>query len=167
MEDFDFIISFDIGIKNLAVCKMNSKKDILIWELLNTNGKIDDIISKLNKLDLINNCVNNMVYCILLEQQPKYNPKMRIISAVIETYFKTLNINSNKLHVKKISSNEKWKPLGIIKFDIDSYYKRKCLSISLCKNLIISPTWKCHFLSHKKQDDLADCFLQGYTYQMI
>ena len=45
-----------------------------------------------------------------------------------------------------------------------SYDDRKRESILITRDLIKETNWTTHFESHKKKDDLADCFLQAKWY---
>ena len=45
----------------------------------------------------------------------------------------------------------------------DSYSERKKLGVVRCaQHICDSPTWSLFFSTHKKKDDLADCYLQGH-----
>lgn len=161
------IISFDIGIKNLAVCKMEENMTITLWELIKTDGSIKNIIHKLKSIDFFVNDNHEDIYDILIEKQPRYNPKMRIVSSIIETYFITLFDNIKNIRIKKVNSSEKWKRLGIDDFNtLKTYNGRKKLSIEVCEQLIEKTEWCEYFSEFNKKDDLADCFLQGYVYLM-
>ena len=67
---------------------------------------------------------------------------------------------SNKL---KLADNGDTKELVKLKGDDSKTYKlTKQLGIKYCNEMISSfPEWVQCFNSHKKKDDMADCFLQG------
>ena len=83
------ILSFDIGIKNLAYCLIDGEdKSILDWDVLDCSGT-NETLSVIQALD-------NLEYLleadtVLLEKQPSFNPKMRNISTALYVYF-TLRI---------------------------------------------------------------------------
>ena len=110
---------------------------------------------------------------ILIENQPTLlNPTMKTVSAMLFSYFmirgihdkakthsiiKTVNFcsPSNKI---KVGGDEATKQ---IKNTNKVYSVTKKLSKVFCKSLI-NEQWLKIITSHKKQDDLADAFLQGF-----
>lgn len=175
------LISFDVGIKNLAVCvfKISSgcsmfvknednDKTIVLWELLCTSGSIESILSNLDTVDFFFDMDDDQ-YTLIIERQPSCNPKMRVVASVIETYVHMTKPDYVKLKVRKPSAMDKWRKSPCwgdanLKF----YSGRKKLSVSLCDELVssMSVTWKTHYDSYKKKDDLADSFLQGFFFDV-
>ena len=187
------ILSFDIGIKNLAYCLMYKDKDnikIIEWDIIQL---IDDGI-KCKSVSL--NTITNTLYTklqdlflehnvteVLLENQPVLkNPTMKSIQIILYSFFnyekiilgreinliKMINA-SNKLklgrHLKDINESE-----DIIKIKV-KYTKNKKLAISytnlFLKEKINNNDYHKYnelFNKHKKKDDLADSFLQGLYY---
>lgn len=87
------ILSFDVGIKNLAYCQIDSvTSDILDWNIIDCSvNKNDNVILKLiQELESIPNLLESDT--ILIEKQPSFNPLMRIISTAIYVYF-TIRLN--------------------------------------------------------------------------
>ena len=129
---------------------------------------------KLDELDILN------VDEVLVENQPTFiNPTMKTVSAMLYSYFimrgiyekdKTnstiQNIRfcspSNKIKVGGKEANDKLENAKVNK-DERVYKVTKELGKKLCKALIDDKTEWIEFMSsHKKQDDLADSFLQGF-----
>lgn len=186
------ILSFDIGIKNLAYCILDKDEDnklsIIKWDiikLLEDNEKckgfpLDELTKRLYK-QLNSHFYSYNITKVLLENQPVLkNPVMKSVQMIVFSFFqyqaillareintiKLINA-SNKLKVGKtfteINNNE-----DIIK--IKSKYTRN-------KKFAIEYTYKIlqdrienfetlieFFKENKKRDDLADAFLQGIYY---
>jgi len=125
----------------------------------------------------------NLLNCeiVVVENQPSFkNPRMKTISGCVYDYYMIRGIfdkevtkspivgvhfmsPSNKL---KLADNGDTKELVKLKGDDSKTYKlTKQLGIKYCSEMIKEfPEWVERFNSHKKKDDLADCFLQGmYT----
>ena len=87
--------------------------------------------------------------------------KMRIISFMIAEYFIVKNDN---IKIKMVSPCYKLKDLETKK---TNYSDRKKNSVKHCLDIIKNynnTNWEDFFNSHKKKDDLSDCFLQGLWY---
>lgn len=115
---------------------------------------------------------------VVVENQPSFkNPRMKTISGCVYDYYVIRGIfdrlitqstikevhfmsPSNKL---KLAENGDTKELVKLKGDDSKTYKlTKQLGIKYCGEMISKfPEWVLVFNSHKKKDDLADCFLQG------
>jgi hypothetical protein len=187
------IISFDIGIKNLAYCILykNDKEEIIIekWDIIKVleddekckQVPLNEITTRLyNKLQ--EELEDNEITEVLLENQPCLkNPVMKSIQMIIYGFFhyqKTLlgreieNIKlinaSNKLKVGK-NFNEINNQEHIIKIK-NKYNRNKKLAIEYTNKLLKDRVKKDYeelyefFNNNKKKDDLADAFLQGLYY---
>ena len=157
------ILSFDVGIKNLAYCLMDSDRNILDWGIINCEAS-NTTLKMIEELDSIDYLLS--ADTILIEKQPACNPKMRIISMALYVYF-TIRI----LHEQERKANILFYPAKYklkccdekFEFNVKSkYLKNKKLAVEHTKILI--KTHNEFFLKHKKKDDLADCFLQGLSY---
>lgn len=182
------IASFDIGIKNLAVCvleqeKSENKFDILYWDVINvipesskvksvkTDKLVKSIIESLDKLNYSFGAFEDIDQ-IILELQPKCNQKMKLVSHVVYTYFVTRKTIDERdpIEIKFFRAKNKlnvYKGPEIYCRAKGAYAKRKYQSIQYSQ-LILKKMEKNDeydfFLSNKKKDDLADCLLQGLTY---
>lgn len=187
------ILSFDVGIKNLAYCQIDSlSKDILDWYIIDCsvpkNGNV--IVKLIEELESYSNLLDSDT--ILIEKQPSFNPQMRIISTAIYVYF-TLRLNyeqnkktkilyysaKNKLKLcndtESLQNKNEGKADGSIKGKKGkrkSYYLNKKAAIEQTKYNIESKneTYKLYdkfvkfFNNSKKKDDLADSYLQAIVY---
>jgi hypothetical protein len=89
--------------------------------------------------------------------------RMKTIQGMIIQHF----IEKNFTNIKQISAFNKLKEfLG--EHQKTTYNQRKKLGIQSCSNIICNNQyfnkWDQFFLTHKKKDDLADSFLQGWWY---
>lgn len=186
-------ISFDIGIKNLALCILKNEnekiyiidwrvielaekkkgvnleniKEILYYELDNIMGSIEEINSKIEY--------------VLIENQPSnLNGIMKTIQLLIYSYFSLLN-HWDKLSINVLLINaslklqyHNYKPLPLVKIDNnrtkkeqkrDKYRNNKNDAIEITKKYIeIDEKLLNIFKRHKKKDDLADTLLQTISY---
>lgn len=186
-------ISFDIGIKNLALCILKNEnekiyiidwrvielaekkkgvnleniKEILYYELDNIMGSIEEINSKIEY--------------VLIENQPSnLNGIMKTIQLLIYSYFSLLN-HWDKLSINVLLINaslklqyHNYKPLPLVKIDNnrtkkeqkrDKYRNNKNDGIEITKYYIKNnDILNNYFIKHKKKDDLADTLLQTISY---
>jgi hypothetical protein len=171
------ILSFDVGIKNLAYCIIEPPK-IKYWEVINLENTQDHAklyIDLINSLDTRKEILLN-VDTVLIEKQPSFNPKMRIIAGCLQTYFfirgvvdsdqkiKVIKFYSPKNKLKCYNSKE---PLEIPEGG-NKYAQTKKAGIVICEKLLMDSNqdFLAFFKSNKKRDDLADSYLQGLTYYL-
>ena len=167
-------LSFDVGIKNLAYCQIDTSIDnsietdkwnIVDWNVVDCSAK-NYILKLIEELEAIPNLLDSDI--ILIEKQPSCNPKMRIISTAIYVYF-TIRIqyeNNKKIKLMYYSPKYKLRCCNE-KFEIkvkSKYAYNKKLAVYHTKYLLDKSIFLEYFNSHKKKDDLADSFLQGLSY---
>ena len=163
------ILSFDVGIKNLAFCILKENK-IQYWNVselkYSTNQSLcEAIVSHCDAWPQMLECGT-----VLIEKQPSRNNKMRIIEALLNAYFVIKGSKNTASNVKKVCVYSAKYKLGTNTAKGKSNYtERKKLSIERCKkfleltseeNSLFSET----FHSSKKKDDLADTLLQALAY---
>lgn len=162
------ILSFDVGIKNLAFCLFDVRDtEIKKWGLLTLHGDVNRAAVNLADIFRGMHDVVKDADVVLVEKQPGRNKTMVRIEAYIHMYFVAMGKKvvlysaRNKLARTECSFRGKGK---------DNYSLRKKASISLTKEFITSEHTKQHqdmidlFNKSKKKDDLADALLQALSY---
>lgn len=179
-----YLLSFDIGIKNMAYCYCSIDNDKKInflnlnkIDLCCSNKNIQNIID--NTIDFLDNIINELnIYdidnindkiIVLIECQ--MTSIMRTIQTCINTYFKlipkysTINIITEYVSPKhKLKIMDKFPEIVV-----NSKYKQNKIDAIYFANHLLSTTYKNdNFLniikSHKKKDDLCDAFLMCIYY---
>ena len=187
------ILSFDVGIKNLGYCQIDSlTSDILDWNIIDCsvpkNGNV--IVKLIEELESIPNLLESNT--ILIEKQPSFNPQMRVISTAIYVYF-TLRLNyekgiktkilyysaKNKLklcnNTESLQNKNEQISNGTLKGKKGkrksySYNKKAAIEQTkyLIENKVKNYPWYNKYLiffsNSKKKDDLADSYLQALAY---
>ena len=149
-------ISIDVGIKNLAYIVYDDT--ILEWnviELCNTNASKANIIDIGIKLfEALENIVYDFKEAIIENQIGPNAIRMKGLQGMITMYFISKGVS-----VTYWNAANKLKQFTKTKL---TYTERKKLSITITKQ-IVEQLFNKHieyFNSHKKKDDLSDCFLQ-------
>lgn len=158
-------ISIDVGIKNLAYIIYDGK-NIVEWNVVElcdkkvNAGKVNMIdigIGLHTALEKIDQNINT----IIIENQIGQNAiRMKSIQGMITYHF----INKGKSDIIY------WNPINKLKKyngkEKKTYTQRKKDSIIITKYLLLEHFSDSieYFNSHKKKDDLADCFLQLIDY---
>lgn len=182
-------ISFDIGVKNLAICILNNTDDmvyIIDWDIICLADKkkslkgannISEVLfpvldAVIGKLELIN---IKYIDKVIIENQPSnLNGIMKTIQFMIYSYFDLLR-HWDRTIGEVILINPSYKlqnhsytppSSNIDKMSRNEKYKlNKKNSIDICQYYIKDDEiLKCYFNSHKKKDDLADTCLQTISY---
>ena len=158
-------ISIDVGIKNLAYIIFDDNK-IIEWNVIELCDKKVNA-GKVNMIEIgigLYNALNNIrqdIDTIIIENQIGQNAiRMKSIQGMITFYYISKG-NSNIIY---------WNPINKLKRynqkTKKTYTQRKKDSVSITKLLIQEHYgyFETYFNSHKKKDDLADCFLQLIDY---
>lgn len=178
-----YVISFDMGICNLAYCILNVREDktydIIEWKRIKLEGdkkKLEDLtLSLLDVLDYVTYSViedisQDMVW--LIENQPAFKaPTMKSLQMVIYTYVMILKKNFNtNIIAKFMSASSKLKYIekkSSIKVDKKNYKSHKETSIQYTQEILnslhVDDNSKIieSFSKEKKKDDMSDCLLQA------
>jgi len=179
------ILSFDIGIKNLAYCLgefHDSTVSIIDWGvecLYNSTSKSKIPLDKLNTL-IIKFLDSKPDFLkashVLIEQQPTKNPLMKNISVMVHSYFIIRGIVDKEFTKSSIEKISFFSPKNKLKVydgpeiicNLKSRYsQRKKIGIIQTKFFIQKfnlDDYKDLFENSKKKDDLADSFLQALCY---
>ena len=178
-----YVLSFDIGIKNLAYCILKKEDEsyaIHDWDIItlvkdeekcNAN-KMDLLILGSRLMDELDKHTDFLkIPVIVIENQPVLkNPKMKSIQMMVYSYFILKNRNLQDFQIKLFSARNKLSiyngpPIEIESKSKNKYTIRKKLSIEYTKYMIQDHPEYLEFLTnHKKKDDLCDCFIQGACY---
>lgn len=186
-------ISFDIGIKNLALCilkKENKEIKIIDWRVIELAEKkkgtnienikeilyyeLDNIVGSIEE-------INEKIEYVLIENQPSnLNGIMKTIQLLIYSYYSLLNhwdklsINVLLISASLKLQNHDYKPEPLVKIDNnrtkkeqkrDKYRNNKNDAIEITKKYIEEDEKLLQiFKQHKKKDDLADTLLQTISY---
>jgi hypothetical protein len=182
-------ISFDIGVKNLALCilkRIDNTVTIIDWNIITLadNKKqikgvnkisevlyyeLDNIIGKLQDIDI------KYIDKVIIENQPSnLNGIMKTIQFLIYGYFDLLR-HWDKVVGEVILINPSLKlqnhtytPQTFASSSTDrreKYKLNKQQSIEICKQYIADDQDLVKiFMNHKKKDDLADTCLQTISY---
>jgi hypothetical protein len=192
------ILSFDVGIINLAYCIFDSELNkIQDWGIIDLkvegfSGKVPSGLNKnmakaandihvtlIKKLDSFPILLN--VDYVVIEKQPSFNPKMRIIAGCLQTYFYIRGVVDKKdtpiKSVEFFSPKHKLKCYTGPEIDISSkngktvkgkYAQTKKMGVEIARRKLEEYNETREFTelfeSSKKRDDLSDCYLQALTY---
>lgn len=168
-------IGIDVGTKNFAFCILQDGK-ITQWDVQSIasethEGSCTKLVELLESLDLFK---DTSPLNVIIELQLGRNPKTMTVMGRVEMYFvlqKMMGENIEKIvtyhaknKLKYYRHEEGDSPLPVI--TKRNYYNRKKLSIEHAKRVLgkEDPQWLEFFLSHKKKDDLSDCYLMLKSY---
>ena len=184
------IAGFDLGVINTSCCHIDIKsKKIIKWELIdikdNTNeGSCKKMVEQLNNIDL----QDSGDVIIVVEQQPRCNVKIIMISGFVHMYYTMKKMEDDKKqeqknkgtitkivghHAKnktkiyeKQKGEEEWpKRIDNLKA---GHYKTKQIAIEQCRRILKqnneNEKWIDFFEKSPKRDDLADSYLMCLSY---
>jgi len=169
------ILSFDIGIRNLAYCILDEQQHIQDWKVLSLSHRkriqydilCESVVQTLNQIDLTQFNIQQVV----LERQ--MTAKMRVVCAMIQTYYVVKGIPTvlfSPVHkLQSLPINEQDAQLVPIRAKKNTYGYRKNLSKQFCKILLERNHEKNEmidlYMKSTKKDDLSDSYLQGLAFQ--
>lgn len=153
------LLSIDVGIKNLALVIMDTDTHkIEFWECDGIPTETDDgifpaMVEHLHRRDFTG------VQQVIIERQPQKNHSIKAIEHLLHTYFLCKGTPVKLWDAKH-------KIPDIVGPGKKQYAKRKQASVERCLEHIktSNPTLVDFFNSHKKKDDLADCFMQALSF---
>ena len=154
------ILSFDVGIKNLAMCIINSNIDIHQWEVHQIVNEPHKIVKHLN--ETFEHIIPTLD-AVVVEKQPGRNSKMKIIETILLTYFIVKGVQK----VESFSAKHKLGQNGKDVKGKHNYKERKKMAIDHCIQILTKydMTKDLQIINaSKKKDDLSDCFLQALAF---
>ena len=161
-----YVLSIDVGLKNLGICILDDCRNIIYWNVLETKD-IPDMIKIIDPIYLSH---IEQINTVLIEKQPSFNPKMRNISSALYSYF-IIRGQVDNLFLKKIIFYSPKLKLQLCEDHNSLVNVPKNKRYRAHKKMAINQTQKfisgeqlVFFNTHKKKDDLSDCYLQGFWY---
>lgn len=174
------ILSFDVGIVNLAYCIFDSNLcKILHWEVITLENVKDHCRLHVNLIQSLDSRkhLTDHIDTVLIEKQPSFNPKMRIIAGCLQSYFFIRGVIDAEYKIKTIkffSPKHKLKCHNgpeLVVSGSTKYSRTKKMGVIICREKLeeYSETTEIKelFEKSKKKDDLADSYLQAITYNMM
>lgn len=172
------IVSFDVGIKNLAVCVLEKKEgspgfDIIDWKILHLVDR-DKKMGRVNIQELADKIYFTLheefdsagyIDHVLIENQPVMkNPVMKTVQMLIFGYFQGGKVASKVGSIHLMSARSKLNVSKVVRVtDMKtSYQNNKKSSVATTREYLReSSSSLCIMEGNKKKDDLCDAFLQA------
>src|SRR5210317_1258968 len=158
------IVSIDVGIRNLAICRFDDSCNLVAnWDVSGVPPESKDgiFVSMRNHLDERPWVLSSNV--ILIEKQPDRNKKMKMVENFLHAYFVIKCPKS-----ETIIYDAKFKIPDVCGPGKAQYLKRKKVSIERCEAFLnnnpINSHWLPIFKESKKKDDLADTVMQAISF---
>ena len=160
------ILSIDVGIRNLAMCLMDSDGTGLVhqWDVSGIPPKHEDGIFECLKNHLDDRPWILSATTVLIEKQPDKNRTMKSVENFLHAYCIIMNAKA-----ETIIYDARHKIPDVAGPGKAMYRKRKQTSIDRCRALLEEPGnvnahWLSVFNASKKKDDLADTVMQALSY---
>ena len=165
------ILSFDVGIRNLAYCHIQGNT-IKSWGVLDLGVKMNSSTEAMTKA-LVTTLDDNKgefdgATKVIIEKQPARNPKMRYIEGMICAYFYIKGVQQGDVnHVQAYSP--KYKLGKNTHRGLSNYSERKKLGVRRTRTFLeqtndTNSEMLKVFDKSKKKDDLSDSLLQALAY---
>lgn len=153
------ILSIDCGIKNLAMCLIDSQKKIHQWDVSGIPPKHADGIFPCMIRHLDSKPWTLESTTVIIEKQPDRNRGMKSIENLLHTYF----LIKNK---EVVIWDARHKIPDVAGAGKAMYAKRKKASIERARKFISesNQNWIQFFDKHGKKDDLADTVMQALSF---
>lgn len=155
------ILSIDCGIKNLAMCLIDSNRKIVKWDVSGIPPNHKDGLFPCMVRHLDTKPWTMDATTVVIEKQPGQNKGMKGVEHLLHTYFlvkgKAVVIWDARFKVPDCAGTGK-----------AMYAKRKAAAVKRAREFIVgdgpNKEWVSFFDAHKKKDDLADTVMQALSY---
>jgi len=154
------LLSIDVGIKNLAMCLMDSRtRRIYQWDVSGVPPQHADGLFKALRTHLRTKPWTMDAHTVLIEKQPDRNRTMKGVEHFLHAYFlccdKDVIVYDARHKVPDVAGPGRAR-----------YLQRKKTSIERCRQFLqeTQPEWIPTFDKHKKKDDLADTCMQALSF---
>lgn len=167
------VLSFDVGIRNLAYCVMRKRSmtaqfEVCHWEVIDLQSQtLSDITQTLVRELNARKYLLNVPF-VLIESQNCSNALMRSVAHSIQTFFLTraLLVKPRAARQEVLFVNPRHKLTVVDSQAVVTastpYKRNKKLAVMHCHSLIQDNPGLLEFFNRlRKKDDLADAFLQG------
>jgi len=180
------LISFDIGIKNMAYCYAiinDSSKELLLKDLNNIDLSVPKICSSRTLIDYTIDFLDDLMLSLNINKNEKIKifiecqmtSKMKCIQTAIYTYFKMLskleNIDIDIIYLfpkHKLDVTNKYPDFKLSNDNSNAYKNNKINSILFTSYLLNNHFKNDKFIEihnkYKKKDDISDAFLMIIYY---
>lgn len=186
------VLAWDVGIKNLSFCVYARDHTILAWDDLDTSirrgtslsctvKKLTEFLDGFCATERFTSVRGRITHCVI-ENQPKRNPTMRVVSGILGTYFfikfgwtplyfnpahKLAGVDIGQAMDFGQARRRKGSRWGT-KEAANAYRMRKRASIEETRRLLQTDprfrTWLVFFERHRKKDDLGDTLLMARAF---
>ena len=161
------IVSFDVGVKNLAYCALRDDGGIEAWEVYGVDPSTTREPEKLcpevaRTLDERWPTAFRDADVVVIERQPGKNRKMKTVEAYLHMYFA---VRGKRVVLFSPSKKLAGEDAGM--HGKSKYHLRKKTSVILVDDLLKderNAAFTDFFKNSKKKDDLADCLMQGLAF---
>lgn len=157
------LLSIDVGIKNLAMCLIDEKTQIIEeWDVSGVPPEHKDGL-----YPCLNRHLNSKPWVltpkiILIEKQPGQNKKMKSVENFLHSYF-VIKLPESET----IIYDARHKVPDVAGSGKARYRQRKQTAIDRCAEFLktgVNTKWNPLFIKSKKKDDLADTYLQALSF---
>lgn len=171
------VASFDVGIKNLAVCVMENDFTILDWDVISLVGDQKKVKGlPLQQLaDLLFTTLDDKLkswgyidYVVIENQPVMKNPMMKTIQMLIYGFFQSARMACKIGEINLVSAKGKLNVENVVTCtDMKTPYQNaKKTSVLTTRSYLAGKPSLETLEKSKKKDDLCDSFLQGvYFFQ--
>lgn len=159
------ILSIDVGIRNLAMCLLDTDRTVQQWDVSGVppehkDGLYTTLRDHLDDRPWVRDA---RIKTVLIEKQPSKNKRMVCVMHFLHAYFVI-----KAPHAETILYDARHKVPDVAGPGKRAYMKRKKTAIERCREYIddggANQRWLALFDDSKKKDDLADTLLQALSF---